>query len=48
MFLGGPNPVPVKPIMLESVVTGLKSGDAPGIQNGDSEVKGEAFLIEDN
>ena len=45
LFLGGPNPVPVKPVLLESVVTGLKSGDAPGIQNGTSLIKGEAFLI---
>lgn len=45
VFLGGPNPVPVKPIMLESIVSGLQEGDAPGIQNGTSNVKGEAMGI---
>jgi hypothetical protein len=44
-FLGGPNPVPVKPTLLESIVTGVKEGDAPGIQNGTSNVKGEAIGI---
>ncbi len=46
IFLGGPNPVPVKPVMLESYFTGAVVADAPDIQNGVTVEKGEWMGIE--
>lgn len=47
LLLGGPNPVPLKPVLLETVVTGGEEIDAPGIQNEVGIIKGEAFGVGD-
>ena len=39
---------PPAPINLTSVLTGADNASAPGVQNGISVVKGEAFLIADD
>jgi hypothetical protein len=44
-ILGGPNPVPVKPDVLESVVSGAQEALAPDNQNGVTENKGEAIGV---
>lgn len=44
-LFGKPNPVPIKPGMLESVVTGAEEGVGPGVQTSVSNTKGEAFGI---
>jgi len=36
---------PAKPISLVSVISGAKTATAPAVQNGETESKGEAFLI---
>jgi len=40
-------PEPPAPINLASVLTGADNATAPGVQNGTSNVKGEAFLVAD-
>ena len=45
-FLGGPNPVPAKPVLLEVVITSPKGdGVLPAIQTSMSTGKGEAFGV---
>ena len=38
-------PEPPAPVNLASVLTGADNATAPGVQNGTSVVKGEAFLV---
>lgn len=47
MLFGEPNPVPIKPALLEPVVTGAEEGVVPAAQNSVSIVKGEAFGVAD-
>jgi len=42
-IVGSPKETP--PTFLLSVISGAKKAEAPGVQNGESENKGEAFLI---
>ncbi len=41
----GPQPVPVKPLLIESVLSGALTGLSPDNQNGETENKGEALGI---
>ena len=47
-FLGGPNPVAIKPVTLEAVITSPKgNGVLPAVQTSVSNGKGEAFGVAD-
>jgi hypothetical protein len=47
-FLGGPNPVATKPVLLEAVITSPKgNGVLPAVESSVSNGKGEAFGVAD-